>query len=118
MMVSMYNNISALMALEKKMGVTANNVANVESEDFKKSRAVLKEGNNGLGVQVEIDKVITQGPVVQISENGRMMEKELSNVDIAEELSLSIPTQRGYEANLKVIQSMDDILGAVIDIIG
>jgi len=118
MIETMYNNISALVALEKKMGVTANNVANVESEGFKKSRAVLKEGRNNTGVQVHIDKINTPGSVVQVPDGNKMVEKELSNVDLAEEFALSIPTQRGYEANLKVIKSIDDMLGSVIDILG
>ncbi len=118
MIEAMYNNISALMALEKKMGVTANNVANVESEGFKKSRAVLKEGRNNTGVQVEIDKINTPGPIIQVPNDNKMTEKEMSNVNLAEEFALSIPTQRGYEANLKVIKSIDEMLGSVIDILG
>ncbi len=39
MTFSVDNNISALKAFGAKMGVTANNIANVESEAFKKSRA-------------------------------------------------------------------------------
>ncbi len=118
MISTMYNNISALMALGTKMGVTANNVANVESEGFKKSRAVLKEGRSNTGVQVDIEKINTPGPVIQVPNENKMIEKELSNVDLVEELSSTIPTQRGYEANLKVIKSLDEMLGSVIDILG
>ena len=41
------SNPAALKAFGTKMEVTANNVANVNSDEFKKSRATLKEGENG-----------------------------------------------------------------------
>lgn len=43
---------------------------------------------------------------------------EHSNVDMAREITGSIPLQRGYEANLKVIQTEDEMLGSLLDIMG
>jgi flagellar hook protein FlgE len=44
-MISPFDSgISALSAFSAKMNVTANNVANVDSDGFKKSRTTLKEG--------------------------------------------------------------------------
>ncbi|MBP1716385.1 MAG: Flagella basal body rod protein [Deltaproteobacteria bacterium] len=37
--------LSALGTHEKKLDVTANNIANLNTEGFKKSRAVLQEAN-------------------------------------------------------------------------
>ena len=116
MSVSVNNNISALVALGRKMAVSANNIANVESEGFKKSRALLTEGKNNQGVDIEIKQVATPGhTVVEAGDNG-MEERELSNVNLAEELPKTMVTQRHYEANLKMVQTLDDMLGAVIDI--
>ncbi|MBW2643832.1 MAG: hypothetical protein JRC89_10800 [Deltaproteobacteria bacterium] len=39
MISSVRSTLSALNAFDKKMDVIANNVANVETEEFKKSRA-------------------------------------------------------------------------------
>ena len=47
-----------------------------------------------------------------------MVENELSNVDLAEELPQTILAQRGYEANLKTIQTYDETLKSIIDILG
>ena len=113
----MSSTISALKAYGIKMGVTANNVANVESEAFKKSRAVLREGRQG-GVEVDIERIDTPGPIITEIEKGEVVKKELSNVDLAEEIPQSIVAQRSYEANLKTIQTQDEILESVIDIIG
>ncbi len=117
MVFSVDNNISALRAHGVKMAVTANNIANVETEEFKKSRATLKEDSNG-GVEVDIERIDSPGPLVTKEINGQMVEKELSNVDLAEEIPQTIPTQRGYEANLTTIKTRDEMLGTVLDILG
>lgn len=43
---------------------------------------------------------------------------EHSNVDLAREITGTIPLQRGYEANLKMIQTEDEMLGNLLDIKG
>jgi flagellar hook protein FlgE len=47
-----------------------------------------------------------------------MVEKETSNVNLEEELPDLMLTQRTYEANLKVLQTHDDMLGTALDILG
>lgn len=107
------SNLSALRAYGTKMSVTADNIANVSSEGFKKSRAVLEQGQNE-AVKVDIQKIDTPGPVILDTQG---VERELSNVDPGEELVETIPTSRGYEANIKGIQTRDEMLGTVIDLI-
>ena len=117
MISSINSSISALKAFDKKTGVTANNVANVKSEEFKKSRAVLTEGAQK-EVRVEIEKIETPGPIVSEIEDGKVVEKELSNVDLVEEIPQTIITQRSFEANLKSIQAQEETLDRLFDIIG
>ena len=117
MIPSLNSTLSALQAYKKSMGVTANNIANVNTDEFKKSRATMKEGVNG-SVEVEIDKVITSGHRYQVLEGNQMVEKETSNVNLEEELPDLMITQRTYEANLKVLQTKDKMLGATLDILG
>ena len=117
MVSSLANNAAALKAFGTKMRVTANNIANVNSEDFKKSRAELKAGPDG-NVQVDINSIDTPGHPIITEEEGQATEKELSNVDLSEEFSEMILTKHGYEANLKAVKAQDDMLGAVLDILG
>lgn len=98
------------------MGVTANNIANVNTEEFKKSRATMIEGVNG-GVEVDVEKVNTPGHRYQELQGDQMVEKETSNVNLEEELPDLMVTQRTYEANLKVLQTRDKMLGSMLDII-
>ena len=98
------------------MGVAANNVANVNTDGFKKSRATMKEGANG-GVEVAVDRVNTPGHRYQELQGDQLVERETSNVNLEEELPDVMVTKRTYEANLKVLQTRDKMLGSTLDII-
>lgn len=117
MVASIQGNASALQAFTKKLSVSANNVANAFSDDFNKSRAVNTEGSNGQ-VNTIVTQVDTAGPLVAdpLGETGEL--KELSNTDITEELTNQMIIKHGFEANAKVIQTQDEILGTLIDILG
>jgi len=114
MPLSVNNNISALNALATKQAVSSNNIANVESSKFKKSTTVLAEGQNG-AVSAKVQAVNTPG--VMINQPDGSVE-ELSNVDLGEELTGTIPTQRNYEANLKALQVQGEMEDNVLDLIG
>ena len=117
MIASVSSNISTLQAFSKQIGVSANNVANALSDDFKKSLAINTEGENGQ-VQAFITKVNPPGPLVDdpMSTTGEL--KELSNTDIAEEMTNQIIASQGFKANTKVIKTYEETMGSLIDIIG
>ena len=117
MVASINSNVSALQAFSRQMAVSANNVANAYSDDFKKSRAINTEGENGL-VESTITKIDTPGPLVEdpLSPAGEL--KELSNTDIAEELVNQITAEHGYKANAKTIKTYEETIGSLIDMIG
>ncbi len=117
MIPSVNSAISALQANKSKMRVTANNIANVNTDEFKKDRATLREGTNG-GVQVNVQRVNTPGIRYKAFEGDRLVEKESSNVNLEEEIPEMMITQRTYEANLKVLQTQNKMLGSVLDIMG
>lgn len=117
MIPAVNGTLSALQAYKKSMGVTSNNIANVNTEAFKKSRAILTEGVNG-GVEVAVDTVDTPGHRYQELDGDRMVDKETSNVNLEEEIPDLMITQRTYEANLKVLQTRDRMLGTTLDIMG
>jgi len=117
-MISAVNStVSALQAYKTQMEVASNNVANINTEEFKKSKATLKDGHNG-DVQVEVNRVNTPGHRYQELEGDQMVEKESSNVDLAEEFPQMMVTQHAYEANMKVLQAQDKMLGTALDIVG
>jgi flagellar basal-body rod protein FlgC len=116
MIVPLNNSISALQARVKKLGVTANNIANVISEGYKKYRSSMEEGPHG-GVKVNLTRLDTPGFPYELIENGQPLEEEMSNVDLTEKIPNLMIAQRGYEANLKTIQTQDKMIGSLLDIV-
>lgn len=117
-MISALNaTVSALRSFVTKLGVTADNIANVNTDGFKKSRAILNEDHNG-GVRVEISRDTSPGFRYDVVENDEVVEKETSNVDLAEEIPDLMITKRAYQANLKSIKTQDEMLGSLLDTIG
>ena len=115
MLGPIYPAISALTGFGQKLGVTANNLANVNTDGFKKSRAVFEEASPG-GVIVTINKVNSPGsPLPPDRDTGNVAES--SNVTLEEEMVSLITTQHGYTANAKMVQAEEDMLGTVLDIL-
>ena len=117
MISSVNSTISALQANRTRLGVTANNIANVNTDEFKKSRVIQKEGVQG-DVEVEVNRVNSPGYRYDALEGNQLVEKESSNVSLEEELPEMMVTQRTYEANLKVLQTHDKMLGTLLDTLG
>ena len=108
--------LSALDAYGQKLDVTSNNIANLNTDGFKKSRAIFEEADSS-GVIVSISKVNNPGtPIPSVDGTGKP--RESSNVDLAEEVVNLKTTKRGYQANLKVVKAEDEMLGSLFDILG
>lgn len=114
---SVNNNVSALQAFSRQVQASANNVANALTDEFKSSKALNYEGRQGQ-VGTVISRDTGAGPLVEdpLKSDGSL--KELSNTDIARELVDQISAQRGFEANTKPIQTWDQTVGTLIDVIG
>ena len=106
-------SLAGLGVFEKKLSATANNIANSNTSGYKKTESVITEDGSGLP-ELNLKRVDTPGPLVQEAD-GKMSEQ--SNVDLAEELTQSMVAQRGYEANLKVLQAQNNMLGSALDIL-
>jgi flagellar basal body rod protein FlgG len=115
MISAIYPALSALRAFGEKLGVTANNIANINTNGFKKSRADLEEASLS-GVNVTISRVETQGvPLPPDRDTGEP--EESSNVSAEEEMVNLITTKQAYTANLKTIKAEEEILGTLFDIL-
>lgn len=108
-MISAYQAaLSGLQALGTKIQSNSNNIANSNSDGFKKSRVTMA-AVEPLGVKTYVDKVHTSGPSV-LKETGEGMEiVELSNVDIGTELPEMNLNSTMYKANLKTIETINEM---------
>jgi flagellar hook protein FlgE len=103
------STVSAIKAFGTKMHSIADNIANSQSVEHKKGRVLLLENDNNQGVKVNFTRIDTPG---YLSLEG----EELSNVDLAEEFSSMIITQNGFDANVKMARTVDEMTGTLIDI--
>lgn len=114
MISAIHTALSGLTAFAKQIEVTANNVANVNTDGFKKSRTEFIEADAG-GVLPVVQKDDSAGPAVLKDTGYGPAQVELSNVDLGEEAVNQIVAQRGFEANLRTLKTADDMLGSILD---
>jgi len=114
MVTGLSSTLSSLQAHERKMASNANNIANVNTNGYKRDQVVLAEGEAG-EVRVNLHKDLSPAPQDPLAPEAPSVEKELSNVDLADEITGMIPTEIGYKANLKTIQTRDEMIGTLLD---
>lgn len=117
MALSIQNNVSGMQAFSRQISVSANNVANLLSDDFKASRAVINQDANQQ-VKAQVTPTNASGPLVEdpLKNDGSL--KTLSNTDIAQEFTRQISAQHGFNANAKTIQTYDQTIGSLLDMMG
>jgi flagellar basal-body rod protein FlgC len=115
MIGAIHSALSGLIAFSTQIGVTAHNVANVNTNGFKKSQTELIAQETG-GVLAVIQKNESAGPTILYDTGYGPAQLELSNVDFGEEAVNQIIGQRGFEANLQALKTADEMLGSILDI--
>ncbi|WP_319550441.1 flagellar basal body rod C-terminal domain-containing protein [Desulfogranum marinum] len=115
MIGGIHSALSGLAAAGVQTANTANNVANLNSDGFKKGR-VLQAEQRPQGVSTIVEKVETPGAyaIEDTSEGQALIEK--SNVDLSEEMPQMMVNQHSYNANLKTLQVADDMTASLLDI--
>ena len=89
--------LSAIAAYGTGLNVTANNIANMNTPGFKPTSAVMNEDVNG-GVKVTLSQ------------------SQDAEVDIAKEMVDMMIEKTVIQANVKTLQTGDEILKSLIDI--
>jgi flagellar basal-body rod protein FlgC len=97
--------------------VISDNIANVITDDFKKSRTIISEGPYQT-VQPNVQQINTPGLLHEVWRDDALTEVETSNVDLAEEIPQLIITKHAYAANMEALRTYDEVLGTMLDIMG
>jgi flagellar hook protein FlgE len=106
--------LTALKAFDIKLDVNANNIANVNTNDFKKSRVDMQEAANG-GVQVTISQINTPG--MEINPNSQTgAPQQTSNVSLENEFADQLVTQYSFTANTLTVKTADEMQKELMDI--
>lgn len=115
-MISAYQSaLSGLRAFETRLHSNANNVANISTENFKKTRVLLSDVQPQ-GVKIDVEKVNTPGAAFYEETNNGLELVELSNVDLGQELPEMGLNTTFYKANLKTIQATDEMFGSLLNV--
>ena len=107
---------SSLSVSQRRIRVTANNIANVNTDGFKKSRTILSTVQP-YGVKAEVEQVETAGLSALEKTTQGEQSIERSNVDIGEEMVDLLSGQRGYEASLRTLKTADEMVGSLLDVV-
>lgn len=114
-MISAFQSaLSGLQAFGTKIQSNSNNIANASTDGFKRTRVIL-ESTQPHGVKAQVEKVDSPGPkVFQEGAEGPDL-VELSNVDLGRELPEMYLNSQMYKANLKTLQTVDNMLGHLLE---
>lgn len=100
---------SAISAASTAQQVNANNLANVNTDEFKASSTVFEE-NRSAGVQVsDIRKDNSPGPMVGGTEG--------SNTNVAREMIGLMRNEHMVGANAAVVRAQEEMTGHIINMI-
>jgi len=113
MSISSTSSVSGIQAAFGMLGVSAHNIANVNTNGFKKQTSTLHEGENG-GVTHTVGKSTDPGTLFQDG-SGNMVES--SNVDISEEIVSQIGAKHYLTANLNALKVANDVQKSLLDIL-
>ncbi len=108
-------SLTGLDAAGALLSATAHNVANMNTDGFKRQRVDFAEQPESGGVVYEVNTDETPGVMIPDGEGGLV---EASNVDPAEEMVNLSLARHTYAANLKTVQAQDEMIGTLLDTLG
>lgn len=113
-MISAYQSaLTGLKAFGTRIQSNSNNIANANTEGFKKTR-ITNASVAPQGVKTQVEKITTPGTSVYEETTNGMELVELSNVDLATELVDMNLNSTMYKANLKTIETVNDMTGTLL----
>lgn len=107
--------LSGLQAYTLRTQATANNIANLNTEGFKKDKVTLS-AQSPQGVSATTGKVTTPGDMVPAETDQGESMVELSNVDLAQEIPALITGKASFSANIKSLQTADQMMQSLLDV--
>ena len=120
-MISTINtSASALSAFSTGMNVTANNIANINTDNFKKQDVVMEEVSHGGVKAVVSQEENVKEDLVALSEinpDATAVVEDASDVSLAEEMVNTMAFNKYYEASVKSLGVADSMKGTVVDML-
>jgi flagellar basal-body rod protein FlgC len=116
MSIDLYASVAGINAFFKKMDVTAHNVANLNTDNYKKRIPHIGQDKNELPeIKVTIDSTPGLENPRQVGEP-EGPPREMSNVNYAQEAVSMIEAKMGIKANVAALKVAGETFGSVLDI--
>lgn len=115
MISALQSAMTGLQAFGTKIQSNSNNIANSNTDGYKRTQVNLSEMVQG-GVKPDVVKSENSGPMIYTETSKGLELVEQSNVDLGRELPDMLLNTHFYNANLKTIQTADELLGSVLDL--
>ncbi|HEY9538371.1 MAG TPA: flagellar basal body rod C-terminal domain-containing protein [Kiloniellaceae bacterium] len=123
-------SLSGLLAQTRRLAVSADNIANMQSRGFRKNGPAVQPGayipkrvqdvtTAGGGVRAEVRPVAPPSVAVYAPSDPNADADgvaALLNVSLAGELVIQIQAQRAYEANAAALRTQDELTDSLLDI--
>ena len=107
-------SLNAIQSHFTRLQASADNIANLNTDGYKGQRVTINEGPTGTTTTSSTDK--SPGPSrMELNREGDLVEVEMSNVDLATEHIKTMESTQAIKANLKAVQTADELLGEIID---
>ncbi len=113
MSLSFNSSISGIRAATVMLNTSSNNIANSNTDGYKKQHANLRS-DQGSGVIVDITESTEAGPLYK---NERGDTVEASNVNYIEEVVTQIQARHLFSANVAVLKHTNEVQESIMDII-
>lgn len=105
--------LSALQSFSTRVNSNANNIANANTDGYRRTRVTLESVNGG-GVKPVVEKTETPGTTILRDTPDGQQEVELSNVELSREIPEMNLNSTLYKANLKTLQVTDEMTGSLL----
>ena len=104
----------AIRALDRANNVIANNITNVNTGGFQKSRAATAQAVTG-GVTPSVERMNT--PVDTVTIRGGSRGEQTSNVNLEEELIALAANRHTYDTNIETLKTTEEMQGTLFDLL-
>ncbi len=108
--------LSAIRALDRANDVIANNIANVNTRGFQKSRAATTQAAAS-GVTVSVEQLSLPIDTVTLGGEGQTA-PPTSTVALDEELIALMANGRSYEGNIQTLKTTEEVQETLFDLFG
>ena len=115
MISALQSATSALQAYGTKIAANSNNIANSATPEYRRTRVTLSDTQT-TGVKAAVSKLETKGPEMYEQTTNGLELIEQSNVDLGREFPEMMLNAHYYKANLKTIQTTDELMNSVLDL--